>query len=537
MCLRAIPFLFRQIQVLKDDAITLRLSAMEIYNEVLIDLLRPLTSHPIKLTIMENSTGIIIPNLFVVPISSEIEAMDILLTAFELRKTAEHNLNRTSSRSHVIYTYYMTRTKLAQKSPQVIESKIHFVDLAGSEKTAKTRSEDVVLTQANHINRSLSFLEQVVLALTQTNRKHIPYRQSKLTHALKDCLGGNCLTHMIACVWGCEEHLWESLSTLKFASRMTAVVNNPSPHDSSGNGVISEEIKSMRHNLRMLKAEILARDNICGTEPWYPELTASQKLKTYSMIGNVLLGPDEVDVQFHSLSQVHLMISMFRKMLMIACINNDDAYRNIVKATVGALTFTSYGDDEHISHNGPSDIATATFNEDPSVANEAERPSIPLADSTTALTSPISDPQSFEEFRASSSGRLLNEIYEKKRMLLTENKKGQKELVAKINSLKLEIDKESRLLQTPPDEDNVVDLQEKIGVLKNEYRDNLKVLKARKHEAESLDLEKSRALASLIAAFDNSMEGSPVSDELSRHERSRNDLPKSSQKGENEFIT
>ena len=68
------------------------------------------------------------------------------------------------------------------------QSKLHLVDLAGSERSVKTQSTGVVQKEAKYINKSLSFLEQVVLALTQSKREHIPYRQSKLTYMLKDSL-------------------------------------------------------------------------------------------------------------------------------------------------------------------------------------------------------------------------------------------------------------------------------------------------------------------------------------------------------------
>ena len=64
----------------------------------------------------------------------------------------------------------------------VMQSKVHFVDLAGSERMNKTGSTGTVMKEANYINKSLSYLEQVVIALTQSKREHIPYRQSKLTY-------------------------------------------------------------------------------------------------------------------------------------------------------------------------------------------------------------------------------------------------------------------------------------------------------------------------------------------------------------------
>ena len=221
MLARTIEQVFR---VMKDvgDSVSLRVSAMEIYNETITDLLRDTSvteqstltssfangssssSHGThggtRLSIVETSSGIVVPSLFLMPISSESDANNIFFEALSNRVIAEHNLNRQSSRSHVIYTFYFTSTRALARSPKkksgkggeaedVVRSKLHLVDLAGSERVSKTGSVGGVQKEANHINRSLSFLEHVVLALTQSKRDHVPYRSSKLTHLLKDTLG------------------------------------------------------------------------------------------------------------------------------------------------------------------------------------------------------------------------------------------------------------------------------------------------------------------------------------------------------------
>ena len=78
---------------------------------------------------------------------------------------------------------------------------LHLVDLAGCERTKKSDSSGMRLVEAQAINKSLSFLEQVVLALSDKKRDHIPYRQAKLTNFLRDSIGGNCKTVMIANIW------------------------------------------------------------------------------------------------------------------------------------------------------------------------------------------------------------------------------------------------------------------------------------------------------------------------------------------------
>lgn len=230
LCMRTATYLFEKSRKMA-DAVSIRLSILEIYNENLIDLLQPAptasntvsvtTQAAPKLNVIEKPTGVSVPALRVMPLAHEEDAFAFMLDAHHNRVVAEHQLNRASSRSHVLYTFYITivrqqegqdglaaRAKHTKKAgsnedpePEVITSKLHLVDLAGSERSKKSGSDGNTMKEANYINRSLSYLEQVVVALTQAKREHIPYRQSKLTHLLKDSLGGNCHTALISCVW------------------------------------------------------------------------------------------------------------------------------------------------------------------------------------------------------------------------------------------------------------------------------------------------------------------------------------------------
>lgn len=111
-----------------------------------------------------------------------------------------------------------------ESSEKVIHSKLHLVDLAGNERTKKLEAA-ARMKEANYINKSLSFLEQVVVASCDSKKDHVPYRQSKLTNLLKSSIGGNCQTVMISNIWPEEIYLEETISTLKFASRMMKVQN------------------------------------------------------------------------------------------------------------------------------------------------------------------------------------------------------------------------------------------------------------------------------------------------------------------------
>eukprot|EP01084_Bolivina_argentea_P256591 432055_1 len=172
-------------------------------------------------------------------------------------------MNKESSRSHLMFTLLIecritdcnpnengeatntesmditatpafTRTRARTKSKNLVRtrtSRFNLVDLAGSERQGKTKAKGDRLREAGNINKSLTVLGHVMKALVQQNmdsdskHRHIHYRDSKLTHLLKDSLGGNSLTFMIACVSPSSLNLLESLSTLQFASRAKYIKN------------------------------------------------------------------------------------------------------------------------------------------------------------------------------------------------------------------------------------------------------------------------------------------------------------------------
>jgi len=156
---------------------------------------------------------------------SEEEALNCLFEGQMNQTVRAHNLNAASSRAHTIFTLHVESRSRVESADKVVFSKLHLVDLAGSEMTKKTGSTGITLEESCFINKSLSFLEQVVLALSSKKRGHVPYRQAKLTNFLRDSIGGNCKTVMVANIWPEARHLSETASTLKFASRMMKITN------------------------------------------------------------------------------------------------------------------------------------------------------------------------------------------------------------------------------------------------------------------------------------------------------------------------
>ncbi|CAN0103512.1 unnamed protein product, partial [Sphacelaria rigidula] len=234
--------------------------------------------------------------LSIEPVNTEEEAMAMLRHGEANRVIAENQLNHTSSRSHAVLTVHLVVERSREDaSPAATTSKLNLVDLAGNEKSELrggmgTDDDAIVHRQSCYINKSLTFLEQVTIALADKTRDHVPFRQSKLTHLLKaskqDSLGGNCRTLMIACVWPRPDQLSQTLATLKFASRMRCVKNNPVVND--GYSSTTDEISRLQRQVRQLKTE-LAQVTHSRSAAGAPPLDTFQRREVWEEAGRFVL--------------------------------------------------------------------------------------------------------------------------------------------------------------------------------------------------------------------------------------------------------
>jgi hypothetical protein len=222
---RTIERLFFLAKDLKEK-VNIFVSYMEIYNEVIYDLLgdtaeeeTDLESFP-RVQLQEDETGTVhTRNLTLHAVSSAEEATDMFLFGNMNRIVSSTLMNQASSRSHCVFTIYCESSGPASESSSVIRSsKLHMVDLAGSERVYKTGLSGTNLREARYINKSLHFLEQVMSALYQ-KKSHIPYRNSVLTSVLRESLGGNCRTVLIGNVSLDSVNMRETLSTCRFIER------------------------------------------------------------------------------------------------------------------------------------------------------------------------------------------------------------------------------------------------------------------------------------------------------------------------------
>ncbi|XP_062953039.1 kinesin-like protein KIF6 isoform X2 [Cynocephalus volans] len=227
---------------------TTRISYLEIYNECGYDLLDPrheassLEDLP-KVTILEDpDQNIHLKNLSLHQATTEEEALNLLFLGDTNRMIAETPMNQASTRSHCIFTIHLSSKEPG--SATVRHAKLHLVDLAGSERVAKTGVGGQLLTEAKYINLSLHYLEQVIIALSEKHRSHIPYRNSMMTSVLRDSLGGNCMTTMIATLSLEKRNIDESISTCRFAQRVALIKNE---------AVLNEEIDPRLVIIRLQK--------------------------------------------------------------------------------------------------------------------------------------------------------------------------------------------------------------------------------------------------------------------------------------------
>ncbi|NWH66908.1 KIF6 protein, partial [Geococcyx californianus] len=198
-----------------------------------------------KVTVMEDpDQNIHLKNLSLHQATNEEEALNLLFLGDTNRMIAETPMNQASTRSHCIFTIHISSKEPG--SAIIRRSKLHLVDLAGSERVAKTGVGGHLLTEAKYINLSLHYLEQVIIALAEKNRSHIPYRNSMMTSVLRDSLGGNCMTTMIATLSIDKRNIDESISTCRFAQRVALIKNE---------AVLNEEIDP-RLMIVQLKKEI-----------------------------------------------------------------------------------------------------------------------------------------------------------------------------------------------------------------------------------------------------------------------------------------
>ena len=248
-------------------------SCIEIYNEQLIDLLNNNTQFDKAdeiLKIREDpKKGMYIENLTEIEINSAKKAKELLISGFKNRHVASTSMNRESSRSHLIYTLFLsTEFEIGEGVIVMRSSRMHLVDLAGSERQKYTNTQGQRIKEAGNINKSLSILGNVINAVIEYNEgktKFVPFRDSKLTYYLKDSIGGNSKTVIIGNISQSYIQISETQSTLNFIQRAKMIKNKAKIIENVNDIVkmLQNEIKSLKQINEDLnkKVEELMKEN------------------------------------------------------------------------------------------------------------------------------------------------------------------------------------------------------------------------------------------------------------------------------------
>ncbi|XP_043498818.1 kinesin-like protein KIF6 [Polistes fuscatus] len=274
---RSLSYLFDVIKMHPENVYSVDVAYLEIYNEYGYDLLdrkqqqqqqqvqqaMRLEDLP-RVRIQEDEKGKLhLKNLTFHNVKSEDRAMELFLIGDSRRVTVDTPTNPQSSRSHCIFTIVVSIKQFGANRYK--RAKMHLVDLAGSERVYKCAISGTILTEAKHINLSLHYLEQVIVCLNQENSGHVPYRNCLLTAILRDSLGGNCITTMLATLSISSANLQETISTCRFAQRVALIRNEAKlilDHDlDSENKLLLLENEKLRKQIEELKNTLSLQDD------------------------------------------------------------------------------------------------------------------------------------------------------------------------------------------------------------------------------------------------------------------------------------
>ncbi|XP_061910292.1 kinesin-like protein KIF1B isoform X2 [Entelurus aequoreus] len=238
---------------------SVEVSYMEIYCERVRDLLNPKNKG--NLRVREHPLlGPYVEDLSKLAVTSYTDIADLMDAGNKARTVAATNMNETSSRSHAVFTIVFTQKKHDSETDLSTEkvSKISLVDLAGSERADSTGATGTRLKEGANINKSLTTLGKVISALAEVSKKKkktdfIPYRDSVLTWLLRENLGGNSRTAMVAALSPADINYDETLSTLRYADRAKNIKCNAVINEDPNNKLVrdlKDEVARLKELLR-----------------------------------------------------------------------------------------------------------------------------------------------------------------------------------------------------------------------------------------------------------------------------------------------
>uniref|UniRef100_A0A7N6B8S3 plus-end-directed kinesin ATPase n=1 Tax=Anabas testudineus TaxID=64144 RepID=A0A7N6B8S3_ANATE len=280
---------------------SVEVSYMEIYCERVRDLLNPknkgnlrVREHPLM--------GPYVEDLSKLAVTSYNDIQDLMDSGNKARTVAATNMNETSSRSHAVFNIIFTQKKHDMETDNTSEkvSKISLVDLAGSERADSTGAKGTRLKEGANINKSLTTLGKVISALAELNKKKkkvesfIPYRDSVLTWLLRENLGGNSRTAMVAALSPADINYDETLSTLRYADRAKQIRCNAVINEDPNNRLVRELKEEVARLKDLLYAQglgdIIESEYLCDYKNFVNNRQAVNQRGDLSTVTNAMTG-------------------------------------------------------------------------------------------------------------------------------------------------------------------------------------------------------------------------------------------------------
>lgn len=266
---RAFEHIFDYIaanQETKQFAVTV--TYVELYNDEVRDLLSKTPDQ--KLKVREHPTkGVYVQGALSVTVQTLQQLEKYIKMGRKNRKVRATEMNPESSRSHSVLILNVASFTTVDGTEQARSAKLNLVDLAGSERQSKTGLEGEGFREGVNINYALMVLGNCISALTSNSHGHIPFRDSKLTMLLKDSLGGNARTLMIAALGPADYNFSESMSTLRYAERVKKIENKPKVNMDPKDALVQqlkEELEELQRQLGGAPIQTPQQPDISGLE-------------------------------------------------------------------------------------------------------------------------------------------------------------------------------------------------------------------------------------------------------------------------------
>lgn len=289
---RAISYIYGEIEKFRTISFTLSLQFFQIYNDIIYDLL---SDEEKEMQIAEDEDGNpFVQNLSIHQVEDVHSALQLLIDGESTLHLNEHKYHRPVYRSHVVFILDL----IGRKGTRMTHSKLVMLDLAAGEEA----------TDSAFVNKSVSYLQQLVVSINNKDTKHLPFRRSKLTYLLRDAIGGNCRTAVITNIWPEAQNNKETISSFQFASELGKVRN-----DSKVNTMepLELRIEKLQAELETLEAESELQAELGGAVK-IDGLKQEDEAQVADMVGLFLA--DEIDtVPLPSVAHIKAIFAEIKK--------------------------------------------------------------------------------------------------------------------------------------------------------------------------------------------------------------------------------